>query len=96
MNNLKKLTKPSVLLGLLSQFTTVLLPFSRNVYVSFVQVCLSLFIIILSILSNPHTKTKSFGDDIYFCEGCSKKSVHIYANKKLVCKGCGYTKNPNK
>lgn len=93
MNNIKKLKKPSVLAGIISQIITLIVLFDHHVYARIFQMGLTVAVstlTIMGILSNPNTRKKGFGDDIHFCEGCQKHSVHIYANGKLVCSGCGF------
>ncbi|MFI3227019.1 MAG: hypothetical protein R3Y09_06345 [Clostridia bacterium] len=93
MNNLKKLKKTSVLTGIGSQILTIIVLFDPTPQARLFQMGLTVFIstiAILGILSNPNTKKKGFSDDIHFCEGCSKNTVHIYTNGKLICSGCGF------
>lgn len=89
---LERLKKPSVLLSIASQIVTLLMLFNVKVDMNLVTgiiTAITAILVLLGIVSNPTTKTGSYGDDILDCSLCGKQTAHVLINGKMVCSECG-------
>ena len=92
---LLRLKNPSVILSIISQVTALLLLFHIKLDESIVigvATAVCSILTTLGILSNPSSKNKGYGDDIYVCKNCGRKSVHVFVKGQMVCCDCGCVK----
>jgi uncharacterized membrane protein len=89
---LYRLKKPSTIISLVSQITSLLLIFGVSVNADAVITVTTLvcsILVILGILSNPDTVNKGYGDDYLQCAMDGRKTLHVEVNGQMLCKDCG-------
>jgi uncharacterized membrane protein len=88
----KRLSKPSSILSLLSQVLSVLLLLGVHIdqtKIMGIGAAVCSVLVALGILSNPDTKNKGYGDDLYPCSNTGELEKHVVVNGQLVCETCG-------
>jgi len=89
---LKRLRKPSVILSIVSQVSTLILLFGFNINENLIMSAAAIIcsiLVSLGILSNPDSKNKTYGDDMLVCAHSGKLEQHVMVDGKMVCKSCG-------
>ncbi len=97
-NFVTRLRKPSILIGLVSQVISVLILVGVRVdqtAVMGVVTAITSILVTMGVLSNPDTKKKGFGDDIYPCSLTGELEQHVLVNGQLVCQKCGAVYDPS-
>ncbi|MFI3212645.1 MAG: hypothetical protein R3Y24_04820 [Eubacteriales bacterium] len=89
---LERLKNPKVIISVVSQIVGILVLLNFDVdteWIFGIVTAVTSVLAMLGIVTNPDTQNHGYGDDLYFCPTCNRKTAHVKANGNMLCPECG-------